>query len=99
MFNLANVKSQYKIQPSKVAFGEADEGYRHSRLNQNEKSNVYKDMRVQLIKDKYYNKYKALYQMAEDGNIDNNMFWIMKKRLESQKQAELEELERELLSF
>ncbi len=97
LFNLASVKSPYKNNISNVAFGEADCPNYYSRERDNTNSKLYKEIKEEQIRAKYYNKFKALYELSDSGEIDKNMFWIMNKRLEADKAAELRDLERGII--
>ncbi|MEE3348992.1 MAG: hypothetical protein VZR09_03035 [Candidatus Gastranaerophilaceae bacterium] len=97
LFNLASVKPLYKNNVSKVAFGESDYPNYSSRERISTNSKLYKEIKTEQIREKYYNKFKTLYELSDAGKIDNNMFWIMNKRLEAEKAAELANLERSII--
>ncbi len=97
LFNLASVKSPYKNHISNVAFGEADCPNYYSCERDNTNSKLYKEIKEEQIRTKYYNKFKALYELADSGEIDRNMFWIMNKRLEANKAAEMRDLEKSII--
>ncbi len=74
---------------NRISFGEADVPENYFETRKGESSRLYKEIKREEIKNKYYRKFKILYERADSGEIDNNLFWIMKNRLESQKAAEL----------
>lgn len=97
-FNTNKIASTSIIRKSNyTSFGESDipNDYRYRKSDNS--SHIYRELKREEIKNRYYTKFKNLYDRADNGDIDNTLFWIMKKRLEQQKAAELADLENGLL--
>ena len=86
----------YKPLNRRINFGESNVHPYYYSVGEKSKSNIYKEARKEEINQKYYNKFKRLFELADNSEIDSNLFWIMKKRLDSQKQTELAAIDKEL---